>query len=57
MLDDDENDDVDTLKSPIIDESNLDGKGSSLPEETQPKGTFVVTSTTKMVTRQLDSGS
>jgi hypothetical protein len=57
MLDDDDNDDVDTLKVPIIDESNPDGKGSSLPEDPQPKETFVATSTTEKVTTQPELGS
>jgi hypothetical protein len=37
MLDDDDGVDVDTMKVPIIDDSNPYGKGSSLSEEPQPK--------------------
>jgi hypothetical protein len=47
MLDDDD-DDVDTVKVPILDESNPN-KGSSLSVEPQPKGTSLATNVVEKV--------
>jgi hypothetical protein len=57
MLDDDDNDDVDTLKVQIIDESKTYGKGSPLSKVPQPKETLVEIKTTKNVTTQPKPGS